>query len=68
MNAKTVACSTATNENHALIATSYEVSSLEELLSIALRDRSMAGPVADTRRQISGFRHQLAEPTFEWSW
>jgi adenine-specific DNA-methyltransferase len=36
MNAKTVACSTATNENHALIATSCEVSSLEELLSISL--------------------------------
>jgi adenine-specific DNA-methyltransferase len=36
MNAKTAACSTATNENHALIATPCEVSSLEELLSIAL--------------------------------
>jgi adenine-specific DNA-methyltransferase len=36
MNAKTAACSTATNENHALIATSCDVSSLEELLSIAL--------------------------------
>jgi adenine-specific DNA-methyltransferase len=36
MNAKTVACSTATNKSHALIATSCEVSSLEELLSIAL--------------------------------
>jgi len=36
MNAETISRSTATNENHALIAASGEVSSLEELLSIAL--------------------------------
>lgn len=36
MNAKTAACSTATNANHPLIPTSCEFSSLEDLLSIAL--------------------------------